>query len=246
MKKEEYEQMEQFEKKYWWHIGRRHILKKILQKLIFSNNGKKPLIIDFGCGTGGNFEILKKFGNVTGIDNSETAVKYCLEKKQSVRLTNNGHTPFLNGSVDLITALDVLEHIDNDIAAIKEFKRILKKNGKLIITVPAYRFLWSEHDEALGHRRRYLAYELKIKLNQTGFIVLKASYMVFFTFPIIFAYRLFRGIFPKASSKPRTSYIILPALANYFLVWTMKIESFLLNRMNLPFGCSIIIIAEKK
>lgn len=243
MKETEYGQMAKFEKKYWWHVGRKFILAKILKKWA-GQKTKNNLIIDFGCGTGGNFEFLERFGKVIGIDNSETALAFC-SGKSATRLFNGNNIPFPDDSADLITTLDVLEHIDNDSEILKEHWRVLKKNGKILITVPAYRFIWSEHDEALGHRRRYIAGELKNKLRQNGFRVVKISYAVTFVFPIILFYRVYKGIFPNNPLKPKTSYVILPEFINRLFINFMKLESLLIDRISLPFGCSIIAFAEK-
>lgn len=239
----EYSQMAKFEKNYWWHIGRKFILTEVLKKWI-NPKIKNRLIIDFGCGTGGNFEFLEKFGEVIGVDNSKIALSFC-PKKNLTQLFNGSHLPFSDNFADLITALDVLEHIDNDVSILKEHRRVLKNNGKILITVPAYRFIWSEHDEALGHRRRYIANELRNKLHQNGFKILKISYAITFVFPIILFYRLYKGIFPNNPLKPKTSYVLLPNFINTLFINFMKLESLLIGKINLPFGCSIIAFAEK-
>jgi SAM-dependent methyltransferase len=147
--------------------------------------------------------------------------------------------------VDLISALDVLEHMDDDMRALEEFHRVLRPEGFLLVTVPAYRFLWSEHDEALMHRRRYVASELHVKLTRSGFRVLKRSYAVFFLFfPIVF-YRLFRGLFPKDPLAPRASYVKLPGVLNRLLIVFLRIEAGMMGAVNLPWGTSIIVLAQK-
>lgn len=247
MKKEEYDKLQlvELKKNYWWHIGRRFILIKFLKRW-FPISNTKSLILDFGCGTGENFEILSKFGQVIGIDNSEVAVKFCQQKGHLAKLINGNNLPFPDKSIDFITVLDVLEHLDNDVDIFMEYKRVLKESGRILITVPAYKFLWSEHDKAMKHRRRYIASELQTKLNQSGFKILKMNYIFTFVFPLVLFYRIFRRIFPKKSYQSKVSYVILPKFINQFFVRIMQIETFLVDKINLPFGSSIIIVAEKK
>jgi len=129
--------------------------------------------------------------------------------------------------------------------ALNEFHRVLRPEGFLVVAVPAYRFLWSEHDEALMHRRRYVASELHIKLTCSGFRVLKRSYAVFFAFfPIVF-YRLFRGLFPKDPLAPKASYVLLPAFLNSLFIVLLRIEAWMMGAIDLPWGTSIIVLAQK-
>jgi len=129
--------------------------------------------------------------------------------------------------------------------ALNEFHRVLRPEGFLVVAVPDYRFLWSEHDEALMHRRRCVASELHIKLTCSGFRVLKRSYAVFFAFfPIVF-YRLFRGLFPKDPLAPRASYVRLPVFLNNLLIVLLRIEAWMMGAIDLPWGSSIIVLAQK-
>lgn len=244
MNKDEYQKMYNLENSYWWHVGRQSIISSFLNLYLSKKENLK--ILNIGCGTGANFKILKKFGKVTGIDSSEEALKFCHKQEfNNVRLGKAERLDFKNESFDLITVLDVLEHLNDDQKALREFYRVLKKGGQVLITVPAYRFLWSEHDEALHHRRRYMASDLHIRLNNAGFQVLRRSYCISFAFPAILAYKLFRGLFPKSPDKPKTSYIILPKVINNFLILLLKLEAFLLKHIDFPIGTSIISLARK-
>ena len=244
MKKEEFDQMNEMEEKYWWHKGRRLALSKILKKY-YSKSSGSLLILDFGCGTGGNFKFLSKFGKVHGVDNSKDAIAYCKSKNQSVEFINGQNIPFQKNSVDLVTAFDVLEHIDDDCAIIKEYHRVLKAKKNVLVTVPAYKFLWSDHDEILGHCRRYTLKELRDKFEKNGFKTIRLNYFVTLLFPLILIYRTYRIAFSKYLNK-KTSYVMFPKLLNNFFTLIMKIEVFFLNKINFPFGCSIIAVFEKK
>jgi SAM-dependent methyltransferase len=152
--------------------------------------------------------------------------------------------PFANESFDLVTALDVLEHIDDDLSALKELRRTMKTDGTLFVTVPAYGFLWSEHDEALHHRRRYAASELRNKLTRCGFRVQRISYYISTLFFPILVARFLQSIFKK-SVEPSTSHILLPNWLNSLLIWILDVERGILNWMNFPFGVSLLCIARK-
>ncbi|MBL8148291.1 MAG: methyltransferase domain-containing protein, partial [Blastocatellia bacterium] len=144
----------------------------------------------------------------------------------------------------IITALDVLEHVDDDLAAMSELYRVCKPGGMLLVTVPAYGFLWSEHDEALHHRRRYAAHELRNKLLLSGFEIERCSYFItLLFFPILFI-RIVQGIF-KHSTHPKTSHIHLPEIFNQMLITLLAFEQWLYNYINLPFGVSIVCVARK-
>jgi len=248
MHPEEYRKLYEMEKVYWWHIGRRSIIFSLIKKFVVGSN-KHLKIIDIGCGSGSMLGVLANFGEVLGVDDNDAALNFARQNGFSnVRRIDDAHlrkeSDFHN-SFDLVTCLDVMEHVDDDEFLLREIFQILKPGGCVLIAVPAYNFLWSEHDEALYHKRRYTASELHRKLNNAGFAVIKRSYAITFLFPLILFYRLFRGIFPKDSHEPKTSYVMLPKSINTFFVFILGIESRLLNYINLPFGSSVICIAKK-
>ena len=250
MRPEEYKKLYEMEKVYWWHIGRRRIIFSLIEKFVISKNNNNLKIIDIGCGSGSMLDVLANFGDVLGVDDNEAALGFAGENGFSnIKRVDAAHLSkefdFIN-KFDLTTCLDVIEHVDDDRLFLKEIFQILKPGGHVLITVPAYNFLWSEHDEALNHKRRYMASELHRKLNDAGFEVIKRSYAVTFLLPLILFYRLFRGIFPKDSHEPKTSYVMLPKPINTFFVHTLGIESHLLKYIDLPFGSSIVCVARKK
>ncbi|MCL5005772.1 MAG: class I SAM-dependent methyltransferase [Acidobacteria bacterium] len=231
------------EETYWWFVGRRAILQRILRRL----GQLSAVAIDVGCGTGRNMLLLDQHaGRVAGVDRSLAALGIAASRGCAVGCADGQRLPFADACADLVTAFDVLEHLDEDVSALVEFNRILRPDGLLLITVPAYRFLWSEHDEALMHRRRYVASELHVKLNRTGFSVLLRSYAVFFAFfPILF-YRLYRGLFPKDAMSPKASHVILPSFLNVMFTWMLRLEARLMGVVRLPWGTSIVMLARKQ
>ena len=233
---------ERLEAEYWWFVGRRSIIDRLLRR--FRVNA--GLAIDVGCGSGRNLEVLAAHArSVAGVDCSASAVRLTAARGFAAIQADGNLLPLADGSVDLVTALDALEHMEDDIRTLREFHRVLRPGGRLLLAVPAYRFLWSEHDEALRHRRRYLASELHIKLTNTGFDVEKRSYAVFFAFFPIVLYRLARGLVPKDPMAPKASYVMLPKPLNRFFQGLLELEAQLMRVINFPFGTSIIMLARR-
>ncbi len=233
---------ERLEAEYWWFVGRRVILDRLLKHFV----GRSGVALDVGCGSGRNLEVLARHADrVMGLDRSAAAAARAAARNFTVFRADGHLLPLAAGSADLMTALDVLEHMDDDVRVLAEFHRVLRPGGHLLLAVPAYRFLWSEHDEALQHRRRYMASELHIKLTNSGFVVLKRSYAVFFAFlPIVF-YRLFRGLFPKDPMAPKASHVMLPGPINWFFAELLSLEGRLMRIMNFPLGTSVVMVARK-
>jgi SAM-dependent methyltransferase len=230
------------EESYWWFVGRRAILDRLLRRFALRTH----LAVDLGCGSGRNMLLLARHCDyVMGFDRSPAALKLAAARGFPIVCADGQSIPLADSSVNLLCAFDVLEHLDDDMRALSEIHRVLQPGGFLLVTVPAYRFLWSEHDEALLHRRRYVATELHIKMTRSGFRVLKRSYAVFFFFVPIVLYRLFRGVFPKDPFAPRASHVMLPAFANNLLVALLRIEAWLMGKINLPWGTSIVVLAQK-
>lgn len=237
----EYAQMEQQEQGYWWHIGRRAVLQKVLSAVIPPANGLQ--LLDVGCGTGINFNWLKDWGKVTGLDTSPEALQYCRAKQVYTELVQADGTALPpNSQYDIITAFDVLEHIPDDIAALRSWTAALKPNGYVYITVPAYQWLFSAHDKALHHQRRYLAKELKQKFELAGLTVKYISPFFYFTFPLVMLVRLL-----TKSSQPKTSYVSTPNLLGRFLINLSQAEArFLAQGNQLPWGSSLLVLAQKR
>lgn len=235
------------EEHYWWYVGRRSILHYILRRHVKS---KVPLAVDIGCGTGMNFAVLSNYAHqLSGADTSPVALAYCRQRGwHDIRRVSavNGPLPYDESSAGLVTLFDTLEHAPDDRHLLSEVHRILKPGGLVIITVPAYQFLWSEHDEALRHHRRYRRAPLIRHLVHQGFTVRKASYCITIFFPLIVLYRALKGLLNLVHpTRPQTSHVHLPAGLNRAFSDVLKIEGWLLQYLNLPFGTSIVVVAEK-
>src|SRR5262245_48176803 len=238
----EYEAMYRLEDFYWWFVARRSLTEEMLRGQIKASDPAR--ILDIGCGTGANMSAFSKLGPIVGIDPSNDALSFC--HKRGIQTVVSSHVeemPFPNRAFNVVTALDVLEHVDDDLHALREIQRICDPSGILFITVPAYGFLWSEHDEALKHRRRYTAHELRNKLTVTGFEVIRTSYFISTLFFPILTLRIWQGLH-KNATHPKTSLYVLPDWLNNSLIALLALERKLFHRMNLPFGVSIVALAR--
>jgi ubiquinone/menaquinone biosynthesis C-methylase UbiE len=242
MHEHEYAEMYGLENSYWWFVARRILAQEILAG---ETNGRGAArILDVGCGTGANLRAFAREGMTVGIDDSADALAFCRTRGiERLALSQVETLPFGEDSFDVVTALDILEHTDDDLAALREIQRVCSKEGLLLVTVPAYGFLWSEHDEALKHRRRYTSHELRNKLTLTGFDVVRASYFITTLFFPILAFRVWQGLF-KNSTHPKTSHYVPPNWINSSLIALLGLERRLFRRMNLPFGVSIVALAR--
>ena len=231
------------EDEYWWFVGRRIIIKDLLIKNFKTN---KLEILDWGCGTGRNYFILREFGNVLGVDSSKHYIK--INKKKgilNVLQTNdiNEFKPEID--FDLVTNFDVLEHIKKDKEYLEKVNNLLKTNGYILITVPAYQFIWTKLDQVLGHHRRYNKKEINLLLEKTGYEIIKSSYFFMILSPAFIIVRLFQKYFDKSGSLEK-NVVNLPRVINKFFIFLLKLESLLIKFTSLPFGTSIIVLARKK
>jgi len=244
MNEAEYGEMYKLESFYWWFVARRNLLDALIKQV--AGEFKDPIMLDVGCGTGINYSVISKYGAAVSTDASQEALKFSKSRGVGDLVRSNVETlPFNGDSFDVVTALDMLEHVDDDLKALDELHRIMKVGGLLVITVPAYGFLWSEHDEALHHRRRYAASELRNKLTRSDFEVERISYYITLLFFPILVMRFFQSIFKK-SIYAKTSHIILPRWVNALLIGILTFERYLLSLMNFPFGVSLVCLARKR
>lgn len=245
MRIEEYEKMYHLENYYWWFQGRMDIIFSVLRKYHVLEQSS-TVVLDAGCGTGLILKRLNSHCRPLGVDFSLKALEYC--RKRGLNNYVRGDVtrlPLNERSCDVVMGLDLLEHVEDDNVLMEEFSRVLKDDGTLVLTVPAHRFLWSEHDEALSHFRRYSRQSFGNLITTHGFAPLKLTYAISFTYiPII----LFRKLQPllKKRTAPKTHLIRLPGLINSALIGLLKMEAFLLKFMNLPFGVSLLCVARKK
>ncbi len=241
----EYEKMYNLEDSYWWFVGKRRIAQNLIEEFVPLNH--EEAILDVGCGTGATLCFLDHYGRAYGIDISETALGFCRERTLT-RLSRASalELPFANGSFSLITAFDVLYHeaVADDLMALREFHRVCKEGGSVLISEPAFNFLRSGHDVAYHGKRRYVAGELKSKLEKVGFQVIKLSYSNTLLFPLIFAFRMWRRFF-RPSLEDLSDLKPLPPYLNKVLLAVYDVETPLICKTRLPIGSSVVCVARK-
>jgi SAM-dependent methyltransferase len=219
----------------WWYRGRRMVASKLLSKFIKERNLE---ILDFGSGYGGMFDFLKEYGTVDGFEVETEAISSC--EKRGYKKVFSSTSEFFNSDkkYDLVVMFDVLEHIEDDKATINSLYGILNKNKTLVITVPAFMWLWSIHDEQHKHFRRYSRKQIVNLLKNSGFEVEYSSYWNMFLFLPAMVVRLlgFTG----------TSTFNKSGITSSIFSFLVYLESKLVPLFSLPFGTGIVVVARKK
>ena len=191
MKEHTYPIMFRIEQSHWWYTGRRKILANFVADICRRVTDRRPRILDVGCGTGANLLMLSEYGDAEGVDISEDALAFCRERGlDKVKLGAGEELPYDDGTFDLVTAFDVVEHMDDDLAGLREMRRVLRPGGRVLLFVPAFMFLWGVQDDVSNHRRRYRLPELERVLAQAGFEIERSTYAnITFFLPILLARR---------------------------------------------------------
>jgi|KBSMisStandDraft_5_1062788.scaffolds.fasta_scaffold16515_4 SAM-dependent methyltransferase len=243
MQQHTYSLMYEVEGHHWWFAGRRQIITSFIEQIFTGWQGKRPRILDVGCGTGANLEMLGEFGDAEGVDVSTDALSFCRQRGlDSVRLGEAEKLPYPDQSFDLVTALDVVEHLDDDLAGLKEMRRVLKPGGRAMMFVPAFMFLWGVQDDVSHHRRRYTMRQLKERVRAAGFEIERATFAnITFFLPTLVGRVLMRltGLRPASENNLTISFLNKP------LGMILGAEHYWLRHMNLPIGVSAICVARR-
>jgi SAM-dependent methyltransferase len=246
MNPKEFEILYHSEDTHWWYLGMAAISKTIINRWYSPKNNLK--ILDAGCGTGGAMSsFLANYGAVTGFDFSSDALHYCrLRKLNRIVHASALNIPFRQQCFDLITSFDVLSDIgvSNDVLSLKEFSRILVHGGRAIIRLPAYGWLFSQHDEAVQTARRYNTNQIVALFTQAGLIVEHVSYANTFLFPLALIYRLAGKIWRKRILSNSDLSIDI-SFINRLLKLILSVEAIPVAQVGLPYGLSIIAVGRK-
>ena len=232
-----------FEENYWWFKGRRKIIFDLIDRLCFC--GSNPKVLDVGCGTGINMKYLQRYRQVLGVDVSMKALKFCKSRGINDLLQAQiENLPFQEDRFDLICALDILEHVEDDLKALCQLRRVCKKGGRLLITIPAFNFLWSGEDNVSEHKRRYTRHEIVAKAEAAGLKIEKATYFNAFLFPLVLLMIMIKRVFiPSSMNKSNVGK--LPSIINAVLEPVFSSEAKIIRKFSLPFGTSVLILAQK-
>jgi SAM-dependent methyltransferase len=237
----EYTRLAEHEEWYWWHRARELIVRRVLRR----HAPARARILDVGCGTGATTAGLRVFGPVLGLDLGGEALVRARERDLPVARSSAARLPVPPGAFDVVVALDLLEHLDDDLAAAGEIRLALAPGGLLLVTVPAYSFLWSSHDVALGHRRRYTRRQLLDVLERAGFELELCSYVMSAILPAAMAVRLAERLRPRAERPAESGYLPVPRLLNSLLTHLVGLDGHLVRWLNLPFGLSVLALARR-
>jgi len=257
MNPEEYARMHALETDYWWFVGRRAIIGQLLDRIISPSH--PPLqLLDLGCGTGANLPFLCEYlgadSRVTALDYSPLALNFArtATRELPVSLLRGDalKLPFPDASFDIVSMLDVLEHLRDDSMAAQEIHRVLRPGGHLVLSVPAYKKLWSRHDEALQHYRRYERLELQQLLKRHHFQIRHLSFAMSPMPLAAWAWRRFVLPFKKnVQTVENGEGAILPStppFANKLLINYLKWDGRHMMQKPLPWGTSLVAIARRK
>lgn len=235
MEDKAYNDIDNLEDNLWWYRVRREIVTDIIKNINDHNNLS---LLDIGCGNGHLLKDSCQYVNkAVGIEKFD----YSKPKFDNIINIDIFDNTFEDNSFDIITFLDVMEHIEDENKFLQEVKRLIKYNGAIIITVPAYQWLFSNSDIFYGHYRRYNSKTLRKVLEDNGLEIQKLSYMNFFLFPLFALVRIIDKVFNRKKFEYGESKLTNTILYNIF-----HIEKYLLKKFNLPFGSSLLTICKIK
>lgn len=239
-----YESMAKIEDEHWWFVARRKIIEQ--QMRIISGRSRSLNILEVGAGTGGNLKMLSSFGKVTGLEMDAGARDWALTKAGSGIEVLLGRCPeempFIEGGFDVICFFDVLEHIEHDADVLVKLRGFIAEGGSLLLTVPAYRWLWGAHDVFLHHKRRYTRASLASQLSKAGFRVRRLTYFNFFLFPLVIVARMidrFSGKYVSGQKMPHS-------LVNKIMEGIFSSEVPILRKIDFPVGVSLLAWAVQE
>jgi SAM-dependent methyltransferase len=238
----EFELLDRIEEDHWWFAGKR----KILNALLLRDPGRGRLL-DLGCGTGGVLRSWMSRRPCVGTDRSKLALEICRRRGFDTLVRSDlNHLPFPEGCFDTVLLLDVIEHLDDDVGFLREVARLAAPGGRIVIAVPAFQWLWSQHDETFEHRRRYSAGQLESVIRSSGLILERRTYTNGLLFPVAAVWRILSYRLGLGRWAPETDFWGLPKWLNALLSRLYDFEALLLARFDLPVGVSLVAIARRE
>jgi SAM-dependent methyltransferase len=229
---------------HWFFEGRRRVFDTFLDGIPAGE--PDSVVLDAGCCSGAMMEQMSRLGGVFGFDLSARALRACHGRGlRNVCKADLPRMPFADGTLNLVTAFDVIEHIEDEASALGELRRVTRSGGRVVLSVPAYQFMWSPDDDLAHHKRRYTRGALKKRLESAGFYVERISYFYTILFPLNLLLLLTRKIFRIQKTNEDVGLGELPRLLNACLLGTLRLEARLLERFDLPFGLFVVSVARK-
>ena len=235
-----YQQLYDVENEHWWFVARKEILLRYLDARLPLQRDSR--ILDVGCGTGTILQSFSRRYHAFGTDVAPQAIEFC--RQRGLTEVHMGRLEDYPASepFDLLTMLDMLEHVDDDAGLLQAAHRLLRTGGHLLIAVPAFPSLWSKHDEILHHKRRYTRQTLRRVVEGAGFAVEHLTFFNFFLFPVAWAKRAAARV---TGSEKANDLDIPPRILNTGLREIFRLERGMLPHVSLPFGLSLLCLARK-
>jgi SAM-dependent methyltransferase len=233
-------QTHQAEDQHWWYRGRRTVLERVIDELRLPTRTR---ILDAGCGSGRNMVELARHGTVTGIELSATSVELARERKVGEVVEGSLlEMPFESGSFDFGASLDVIEHLQDDVGALRELRRVIAPGGTLLITVPAYGWLWSGHDEINHHHRRYTRRSLEAAAEEAGWESVRTTYFNSLLLPVAIVLRVLDR-FSRKTTESSLDLWVPPEPVNWLLERPLALEAAVIgHRGRIPAGLSLLTL----
>jgi SAM-dependent methyltransferase len=230
------------EDRHWWYRGRRTVIDRVLDGLGLPGPAATR-ILDAGCGSGRNMVELARRGTVTGVELSPTSV--CLARERGVGEVIEGSVldmPFADDTFELAVSLDVVEHLEDDVAALRELRRVVVPGGALVVTVPAYQWLWSGHDVINHHHRRYTRRSLQAVAEQAGWREERTTYFNSLLLPVAILLRVLDRINTRTTESSLDLWVP-PGPVNWLLERPLELEAGAIARGGrIPAGLSLLSV----
>ncbi|MDX6650496.1 MAG: hypothetical protein QOJ97_2447 [Solirubrobacteraceae bacterium] len=244
MQTDEFAALVDYDEHHWWYVGRRRVLHAVLEKLDFPDGAE---VLDAGCGSGRTMDDLRAYGSVRGFDLNPLGVEHARGRGHAdVQAARVEETPYEDRAFDLVTCLDVIEHTPDDVRSLRELKRIVRPGGWLVVTVPAYQLLWSSHDVANEHYRRYRRPQLRRAAQAAGWEVRDWTYFNSLLFLPGAVVRIGERLRPAGKRRGRPNVALTPRSLDGVLEWPMRMEAALIRRgLRLPVGMSLLMVLRR-
>jgi SAM-dependent methyltransferase len=228
------------EDRHWWYRGRRRVLESVYDGLALAPGAR---ILDAGCGSGRNMVELARRGSVSGVELSETSARLARERHAGEVVSGSLlEMPFAEASFDMAVSLDVIEHLDDDLAALRELRRVIVPGGPLLITVPAYQWLWSGHDEINHHHRRYTRRSLQAVAERAGWRQVRTTYFNSLLLPVAIVLRVLDR-FNRRATQSSLDLWVPPAPVNLALEQPLALEAAVIaHGGRIPAGLSLLAV----
>ncbi len=247
MDRSAYDRWFELEDRHFWRIAKRELILELVERWKPEPVGGEPLkLLDIGGACTLLTRELGRFGDITLVEHDEKTARFA-EETLGLRV-HHGSLPDrlpVKGPFDVVTLIDVLEHIDDDITAARAVLDIMRPGGLLVASVPAVPLLWGEHDISVHHRRRYMARTLRPVLDAAGFKIERLTYHTSLLFPAVFAQRMYSRLRKGIKEHAEYPVTVPPAIINRPFYSIMNLERRLMRRFDMPIGSSLVAICRR-